>query len=108
MSEYPESALREPDDVQRPLTTREMELEIQLTRAEAEAERVKAEAERTKIAAVGEALKQFVDQPGPKAALSTTLTGEPGADCRRVEAQQRTDVDAWDLTALGVLVDPRA
>ncbi len=69
MSEYPESALREPDDVQRPLTTREMELEIQLTRAEAEAERVKAEAERTKIAAVGEALKQFVEQPGPKAAL---------------------------------------
>jgi regulator of protease activity HflC (stomatin/prohibitin superfamily) len=69
MSKYPESALREPDDLQRPLTTREMELEIQLTRAEAEAERVKAEAERTKIAAVGEALKQFVEQPGPKVAL---------------------------------------
>lgn len=63
MSEYPESA-REPDDVQRPLTTCEMELEIQLTRAQAEAERVKAEAERATIAAVGDALKQFV-APSP-------------------------------------------
>ena len=60
---------RMPDDVQPALTAREMELEIQLTRAEAEAEKVKAEAEQAKITAIGEALKQLVEQPGPKAAL---------------------------------------
>ena len=53
---------RSPDDVQRPLTAREYELELKLTQAE-------AEAEKAKIAAVGEALKSLVEQPGPKAAL---------------------------------------